>query len=194
MTDSSASHQANAPQEERFTPENVFVVEVESPILPMSKPRLRWTQELHERFTHAAEELGGYFNGQVPSTPSFESDIERHERLQMNSEHIMTDSSASHQANAPPEERFSHENVLVVEVESPILPMSKPRLRWTPELHERFTRAAEELGGYFKAKPKAILQKMNVRGITTEQLKSHLQKVRNSILHTSSSAGGILSE
>ncbi|WOG87373.1 hypothetical protein DCAR_0206597 [Daucus carota subsp. sativus] len=106
--------------------------------------------------------------------------------------HTMTDSSASHQANAPQEERFTPENVFVVEVESPILPMSKPRLRWTPELHERFTHAAEELGGYFKAKPKAILQKMNVSGITTEQLKSHLQKVRNSILRTSSSAGGIL--
>ena len=62
MTTSPASQQAIAPQVERFSDENVLVVEVESPILPMSKPRLRWTSELHERFTHAVEELGGYFS------------------------------------------------------------------------------------------------------------------------------------
>ncbi|KAL1827662.1 hypothetical protein ACET3Z_006074 [Daucus carota] len=115
-------------------------------------------------------------------------------------QHAMNNSSATQQTNAPQVERSSHENdlevevespnALEVEVESPNSPKSKPRLRWTPELHERFTRAAEELGGYFEARPKAILQKMNVRGITREQLKSHLQKVRKSIIHTSSSSDG----
>ena len=64
-------------------------------------------------------------------------------------QHAMINSSASQQAIAPQVERLSDENVLIVEVESPILPMSKPRLRWTLELNERFTRAVEELGGYF---------------------------------------------
>ncbi|KAK1373604.1 hypothetical protein POM88_029797 [Heracleum sosnowskyi] len=84
-------------------------------------------------------------------------------------------------------ERSAQEHVLIVELERPVLPASRPRLRWTPELHERFTRAAQELGGYFKATPKAILKKMNVRGLTRDQLKSHLQKVRNRVLHTESS-------
>ncbi|XP_074349460.1 uncharacterized protein LOC141689169 [Apium graveolens] len=77
-------------------------------------------------------------------------------------------------------ERITQE-VLTVELEPPVSPLSRRRLRWTPELHERFNRAVKELGGYFKATPKGILEKMNVKGITREHLKSHLQKVRNRV-------------
>lgn len=41
------------------------------------------------------------------------------------------------------------EDVLVVESEPSLYSRGKPRIRWTLELHERFLRAASELGGLF---------------------------------------------
>lgn len=55
---------------------------------------------------------------------------------------------------------------------------SKRRLVWTPELHERFVWAVEELGGADNASPKTIQVKMNVDGLTLQHIKSHLQKYR----------------
>ncbi|KAL2476565.1 myb family transcription factor APL-like [Abeliophyllum distichum] len=54
----------------------------------------------------------------------------------------------------------------------------KPRLRWTPLLHEHFLKAVNELGGADRATPKAILTLMDIEGLTIPHLKSHLQKFR----------------
>ncbi|XP_060215299.1 myb family transcription factor PHL8 isoform X1 [Lycium barbarum] len=55
---------------------------------------------------------------------------------------------------------------------------AKPRLKWTPDLHQRFVDAVAQLGGPDKATPKSLMRVMNIRGLTLYHLKSHLQKYR----------------
>ncbi|ONK65994.1 uncharacterized protein A4U43_C06F3090 [Asparagus officinalis] len=56
--------------------------------------------------------------------------------------------------------------------------VAKPRMRWTPELHERFVQAINQLGGPDRTTPRSILIKMGIDGITVDHVKSHLQKYR----------------
>lgn len=57
----------------------------------------------------------------------------------------------------------------------------KPRRCWSPELHRRFVKALQQLGGSQVATPKQIRELMKVDGLTNDEVKSHLQKYR---LHT----------
>ncbi|EYU45665.1 hypothetical protein MIMGU_mgv1a020694mg [Erythranthe guttata] len=60
---------------------------------------------------------------------------------------------------------------------------SKPRLRWTSDLHDRFVDAVTKLGGpditvSNLQRLKSVLRLMGLKGLTLYHLKSHLQKYR----------------
>lgn len=57
-------------------------------------------------------------------------------------------------------------------------PLKKQRRCWSPELHGLFVEALEKLGGPQKATPKQIKERMQVDGLTADEIKSHLQKYR----------------
>jgi len=53
----------------------------------------------------------------------------------------------------------------------------KPRVNWSVEMHQQFVNAVNQLG-IDKAVPKKILELMGVKGLTRENVASHLQKYR----------------
>ena len=55
--------------------------------------------------------------------------------------------------------------------------LKKPRVVWSPELHQQFVTAVNQLG-IDKAVPKRILDLMGVQGLTRENVASPLQKYR----------------
>ncbi|GER30849.1 homeodomain-like superfamily protein [Striga asiatica] len=55
---------------------------------------------------------------------------------------------------------------------------NKSRLCWGMEMHLKFVDALKTLGGAYVATPKRIRAVMQVKGLTNDQIKSHLQKYR----------------
>jgi len=71
--------------------------------------------------------------------------------------------------------------------------MKRPRLIWTRQLHERFVEAVNKMG-VDQAVPKAIMQSMNVKGITRENVASHLQKYRAQLKKTAAAQAAAKAE
>ncbi|KAI3444951.1 hypothetical protein Pfo_001616 [Paulownia fortunei] len=74
-------------------------------------------------------------------------------------------------------------------VSEKVATMNRRRVRWTKDLHKKFVRSVDLLGGAKKATPKGILNLMNCDGLTIFHVKSHLQKYRVAQLMSETTKG-----
>lgn len=94
----------------------------------------------------------------------------------------LNDSGEYHSSDGPdgslkhPKKRKEEDDDTELENED-LSSSKKPRVVWSVELHQKFVNAVNQLG-IDKAVPKRILELMDVRGLTRENVASHLQKYR----------------